>query len=48
MSIHLPSPIFKPRRFPAVLRPFLALPPAFLDANRTMLPTHIRTKKVTY
>lgn len=35
---HSPSDTFKPRRLPAVLRPFLDEPPAFFDACRTGAP----------
>jgi hypothetical protein len=42
--VRSPSPRFSPRRLPAVLRPFLHVPPALFCANRTCStnPAHTR------
>ena len=41
-----PSPHFNPNLFPGLLRPFLLLPPAFFDAQRTQLGSSTRDEPV--
>ena len=41
-----PSPHFNPNLFPGLFRPFLLLPPAFFDAQRTQLGSSTRDEPV--